>query len=302
MTAQFILSFDCEGKWGVADDLTPSHRRELTDANLRKAYDVVLALLDEYAFPATFAFSGAFSQSKHGFERLLPEIIALSTMAPAYLGPALRDIEATRGDGWHGDNLVAAVAGARVQHEIALHGVTHVPWTAMDLAFAEAEMRLFEALEWPVRDSRTFVYPRNLVAHESVLAAHGFAGFRAAPRKRSRFSSLIAEFNLFEAPEQPRPKGSIVEIPAGFFLNWRSGPRRLVPRAVTGLRARGLLDRAAAAGGVVHYWLHPENIATAPSTLGLLRSLVQDVAHAREAGRCEVLTQLAYCQALKSVA
>src|SRR6478672_9052131 len=206
MTARFILSFDCEGKWGVADGLTPSHRRELTEANLRKAYDSVLALLDEYALPATFAFSGAFSQSKQGFERLLPEIITLSRRAPAYLGPALRDIEATRGDGWHGDNLVAAAAGARVQHEIALHGVTHVPWTAMDLAFAQAEMRLFEALEGPVRDSRTFVYPRNLVAHQSVLAAHGFAGFRAAPRKRSRFSSLIKEFNLFEAPEQPRAK------------------------------------------------------------------------------------------------
>lgn len=297
MTARFILSFDCEGKWGVADQLTPAHRRALTDANLREAYRSILAVLDEYSVPATFAFSGAFSQSAKDFGRLSPEITALAKRAPDYLGPALKDIAATRGDGWHGENLVAAVAGARAQHEIALHGVTHVPWTAMDSSFVEAEMCLFEALEGPVRLSRTFVYPRNQVAHQDVLAAYGFAGFRAARPERSRLASLIAELNLFEMPEQPQPSGPIVAIPAGFFLNWRSGPRRVIPKAVTNLRAHRLLERAAADHGIVHYWLHPENVATAASTLDVLRSLVKHVAQAREAGRCEVLTQRAYCDA-----
>lgn len=300
MPARFILSFDCEGKWGSADSLTPRHRRDLTDEKLRAAYKSILNLLDEFEIEATFAFAGAFSQSSEGFARIRPDIEALSRAAPDYLGPALRDIDETNGQGWHGGHLVDAVAGASAPHEIALHGVTHVPWTRMDAAFVMSEMRLFESLEGPVRASRTFIYPRNLVAHTEVLAGHGFEGFRMARPRRSRMVSLLSEFNLLQRPEQPRLGRGIVRIPAGFFLNWRNGLRRLVPGAVTRLRARRLLDRAAANDAIVHYWLHPENIATAPVTFDLLRALLSNVAAARDAGHCEVLTQLGYCRWIES--
>jgi peptidoglycan/xylan/chitin deacetylase (PgdA/CDA1 family) len=298
--ARFILSLDCEGKWGVADALARTHRRDLADNVLRRAYGLILSLLDEYQIEATFAFAGAFSQSAAEFARIRPEIERLSRIAPDYLVPALRDIDEAHGSGWHGRHLVDAVVDARTAHEVALHGVTHVPWTRMDDHFAEAEMRLFETLEGPVRDSRTFVYPRNLVAHTKILAAHGFEGFRTARPRRSRLSSLLAEFNLLEAPEQPLRGNGIAPIPAGFFLNWRSGLRRLVPSALTCLRARKLLDSASLTGGVVHYWLHPENVATAPDTLALLHSLIRDVAIRRDAGHCEVMTQLGYCRWVES--
>jgi hypothetical protein len=113
--------------------------------------------------------------------------------------------------------------------------------------------------------------------------------------------SLLAELNVFEAPEQPLPFSAITAIPAGYFLNWRSGIRALVPPAVTSARARKLLHAASPSNGIVHYWLHPENIASAPSTLALLRTLVREVAEAREAGRCQVITQLGYCRAQESL-
>jgi peptidoglycan/xylan/chitin deacetylase (PgdA/CDA1 family) len=299
--ARFILSFDCEGKWGVADGLTAKHRRDLSDERLHEAYQSILDVLDEYEIQATFAFVGAFAQSPDDFARIRPDIEALDRRAPGYLGPALRDIDEANGTGWHGHHLVDAVGSSCVHHEIALHGLTHIPWTTVDEAFAEAEMRMLESLEGPVRDSRTFVYPRNLVAHTEVLARHGFEGFRTARPERSRLVSLLSEFNLFEVPEHARLTDDIVPIPAGFFLNWRSGLRGLVPPAVTRIRARRLLDSAAASGAVVHYWLHPENIASAPSTLELLRTLARDVANAREAGDCEVLTQLGYCRWVESL-
>ena len=300
MPARFILSLDCEGKWGAADALTAAHRRELTDDKLRAAYQAILSLLDEYQIEATFAFAGAFSQSANEFARIRPEIERLSRIASDYLRPALRDIDETDGAGWHGRHLVHAVTDARTAHEVALHGVTHVPWTHIDDEFAEAEMRLFGTLEGPVRNSRTFVYPRNLVGHTNILAAHGFEGFRTARPSRSRLSSLLAEFNLLEAPEQPLRGDGIIAIPAGFFVNWRSGLRRLVPPAVTRLRARRLLDRGTVTRGVVHYWLHPENVASAPGTMALLRSLIRDVAIRRDAGHCEVMTQLGYCRWVES--
>ena len=300
MTATFILSFDCEGKWGVADQLAGNHARALSSDRLRQAYSSILQLLGDFDIAATFAFVGAFAQSAAGFDRIRPDIEALVPHARSFLGPTLADIDRTGGDGWHGGDIVDAVASARVRHEIALHGVTHVPWTSVDSAFAEAEMRLFRRLEGAVLDSRTFVYPRNLVDHEDVLARHGFAGYRTARPGRSRLASLLAEFNIFEAPDRAVPKRDIVPIPPGFFLNWRSGVRKRVPARVTQMRVRRLLARAWRTDGVVHYWLHPENVVSAPATLDLIRMLASEVAAARDAGRCEVMTQLGYCERAES--
>ena len=294
MAARFILSLDCEGKWGLADQLEDREARLLTDDRLRVAYRSILDVLDDYDVPATFAFVGLFSQSAASFARVRAEVDALAVRAPAYLKPALRSIDHD-GDGWHGDQLVAAVAASPTGHEIALHGVTHVPWTDVDADFVRDELRLGGTLDGPVRDSRTFVYPRNLVAHVDILAEQGMAGFRTARSKRSRAASFISEFDLMATPDvPPRPTG-LVPIPAGFFLNWRSGLRRLVPRAVTIARARRLLDSASANGGIVHYWLHPENVATAPATLTLFRALVREVARRRDSGDCHIMTQLGYC-------
>jgi peptidoglycan/xylan/chitin deacetylase (PgdA/CDA1 family) len=297
---KFILSFDCEGKWGVADVLTARHQRDLSTGRLFWAYREILRVLEEFDLPATFAFVGAFTQSPRDFASIRPRIEALSGPAQAYLAPALRDIDGGAA-GWHGHDLLASVVDSRVGHEVALHGVTHVPWTSMDEATAEAEIALVHDLQGPIRYSRTFVYPRNLVAHVGILARHDFVGFRTARAQRSRAASLLSEFNLFEAPQKPESPGDIVHIPSGFFLNWRSGLRRLVPPAVTSMRVERLLRAAADRGGVVHYWLHPENIASAPSTIELLRALAREVALSRDAGDCEVMTQLGYCRWAESL-
>lgn len=301
MAARFILSFDCEGKWGVSDALSAAHRRDLTDGKLWSAYRSILTLLDEHQVEATFAFAGLFSQTAEQFCQLRHEVEDLAALSPDYVRPALNDIDVTGGSGWHGAQLVDAVRTARTKHEIALHGVTHVPWTRMSDEFLAGEMELFRRLHGPVRESRTFVYPRNCVAHVDALRGMGLVGFRTARAQRSRLHSLTAEFNLRAKPEHPVDDGGIVRIPAGYFLNWRSGPRRIVPQAVTVRRARNLLRHATRTGSVVHYWLHPENIATAPSTFRLLEALVSEVATARERGDCEVMTQLGYSQWIESL-
>jgi hypothetical protein len=298
--ARFILSFDCEGKWGIADRLASSRRSDLGDDGLHEAYSAILSVLDEYHIQATFAFVGVFSQSPQSFAALRPAIEHLGRTAPDYLVPALRSLDESGSSGWHGHQLVDLVGQSRANHEIALHGVTHVPWTRMDEATAEAEMAIFDSLEGPIRRSKTFVYPRNLVAHTAMLERLGFVGFRNSRPARSRLRSVLSEFNIFEAPEQRNVPGGIVAIPAGFFLNWRHGIRNLVPAALTRIRARNLLRSAAASDAIVHYWLHPENVASAPTTLELVRMLAKEVAASREAGNCEVMTQRGYCDWVKS--
>ena len=303
MTARFILSLDCEGKWGVADHLGPDEHRTLSDARLRKAYADILALLDEYDVPATFAFVGLFGESPAALKKLRPDLAGLTARAPHYLPPAWTDMDEGSREGWHGDWAVDSVGGARAGHELALHGLTHVPWGSVDRAFAAAELEIMKALESPVRRSATFIYPRNEVAHVDVLAEAGFEGFRLAPPRRSRLRSLLSELNLFSPPEaDPAPAHGIAAIPGGYFVNWRSGGRRLVPVPVSRARARRMLARAERDGRVVQYWTHPENIASAPDTLRLLRGIVGMAARARDAGRCRILTQQAYCRQLAPMA
>lgn len=297
MTARLILSLDCEGKWGVADTLTPFEHTTLSTARLTEAYDKIFSLLDEFDVPATFAFVGLFGESRESLDALFPELDRLAERSPHYLGAALRDIRGGSGDGWNGDWAVAAVKGARASHELALHGVTHVPWGSVNRDFARDELELLPLLQPALRDAETFVFPRNDVAHVDLLAGIGIKGYRLARNFRSRVASLASEFDVFSPPESGLPPAEgLCPIPAGYFVNWRHGARRLVPRGLSRLRARRMLDSAQRTGRIVHYWLHPENIASAPSTFDNLRDVITAAAHMRDAGRCQILTQKSYCR------
>jgi peptidoglycan/xylan/chitin deacetylase (PgdA/CDA1 family) len=298
VAGKFILSLDCEGKWGVADHLRPQDHEGLSDARLREAYDGILAALDRYDIPATFAFVGLFTLPLAELKRLEPDLARLRQAAPHYLGPALDDALRGTGQGWTGDWALERTASATTTHELGLHGVTHLPWASVDEAFVREEMALFANSGAALAGrSTTFVYPRNAVAHQSVLGAFGIGGYRKARPGRSRLASLLSEVDFTTPPDPDAPApgaGEPVEIPPGYFVNWLSGARALIPIEVSRARARAILKRAAKSGGVVHYWTHPENIATAPATLTLLSGILEDVARMRDAGQIEVLTQQAY--------
>ena len=301
MATRFILSLDCEGKWGVADCLTRKEHAWLSDTKLQRAYRQIVDLLDEYDVPATFAFVGLFAEPEDSFRRLTPAIRDLADQAPDYLEPALADSSEGSRQGWHGAWAIDTVGNAKARHEIALHGVTHVPWTTQDRDFFSEELALFGELTSPAREAKTFVFPRNDVAHLDLLSRAGLEGYRMAQPRRSRPVRLLSEFNLWASPERiSRDRHSqIVPIPAGFFINWRHGPRRLVPRGVSRERFRRLLDRAGSEH-VVHAWMHPENVSSAPDTLNLLRDLVEIVARNRDSGDCEPMTQIDYVRSLSS--
>ena len=301
MVARVILSFDCEGKWGVADLLDSAVHRDLSDARLAAAYDVIVQLLDEFAMPATFAFVGAFAQPKARFREIEDGLREIAERAPNYLGPALFDLAHGSKQGWHGDWAVNAVEGAATKHEIALHGFSHVPWTNLDREIVQFEMALWRSTSGPVSDSLTFIYPRNAVSHTDLLAAAGFQGFRGARPSTTRLRSFASEFNVWASPDSdPMSHESIIRIPAGRFLNWHHGLRRTIPRFVTLRRASHMLEIANRTNGIVHFWLHPENLATSPSTILLLKQLVCLIAKLRDAGTCKVLTQLDYCRDFQS--
>ena len=67
MSGTCIISFDCEGKWGLIDNLTSYHADHFIPSNINKAYIEILKALDERDFSSTFAFVGAFTMEEDYF-------------------------------------------------------------------------------------------------------------------------------------------------------------------------------------------------------------------------------------------
>lgn len=282
MRANFILSLDCEGKWGVADHLSQEHKTGLTDERLLTAYRAIRALLTEFEIPATFAVTEAFLLPR-------PRQLALPwdeiTRLLPYAAPAAVAIE-SKDEGWSAPWLKDLI---RDRDELACHGFTHAPWGTLT-----REQASFEIDQCTNGAGRTFVYPRNQVNHVDLLHEAKFVGYRAAPPQRSRVASLASEMNLTARSQSRSSTIDPVEIPSGYFVNWLHGLRRLVPTTITRARARRVIEHAAATGGVAHYWTHPENIAQSPATLSNLRVVLEEAARSRDQGRLSVHTQASY--------
>lgn len=304
MSATFILSLDCEGKWGMADRITPYHDHHLTTDKLRAAYLALTALFARYEVPATFAFVMAFLLSgaeQEAVDELFPDHPA----GRAWLAD-FRAAQA-RGDmnGWTLPEALTIVSGDG-RHEVACHGFSHLPLdeASTPREFADRELVACDRVaRMRGLTIETMVFPRNRVGHVDLLPGHGVSGYRERLARGSgriaQAAALASEFNLFERPQPdavPVPDRAIA-IPSGHFFNWRVGARRMVPRWTTAMRWRNLMETAKT-GDVVHLWLHPHNIITGPETLPLLERVLRDVARLRDAGRLEVQTQASYCRAL----
>lgn len=287
MPGIFILSLDCEGKWGVADHLNVSHQKQLSDAHLRGAYGAIAVLLDEIGISATFAFTELFTLSADELLELPADEIVEHL---PYTKAAFSNIKARTFEGWSAPWVKDLVAA---HHEIGCHGITHTPWDTMSETQACFELSLVSR-----RNGQTFIFPRNRINHLALLTREGFRGYRLPPLDRSRLLSLASEFNI-SAPAEQNPLASALQaVPAGYFINWRSGLRKIVAPSWTRLRARRILKDAVKSNGVAHFWTHPENIASAPSTLSNLRAVLEEAALLRAEGKIICMTQAQYCDYL----
>lgn len=108
---------------------------------------------------------------------------------------------------------------------------------------------------------------------------------------------LLRECNIFEKSQNPLPAGnSAIPIPAGYFLNWRSGARGYIPDALTQMRWDSILNDACENNGVAHLWSHPHNFISAPSTLNSLEGILKKVVALRDKGKLKVELQEQYIQ------
>ena len=306
---QFVVSLDCEGKFGMADEISEFHHKHLTNENLRKAYSGLVELFDRYEIRATFAFVGAFIQSPEEVGRNLPLLKGHGPLK-RWLANFQSEYAARRYDGWLLPDALD-IAASSGKHEIASHGYTHLPFDYEGVTDDLRDLELRLAVEtagsrgFPLE---TLVFPRNRVAGIELLRRYGFIGYRdflpSLNGPLGKLAYLGRELWTFEKAQESSlrtsPDGKIVAIPSGHFLNWKHGLRKAIPSPVTVRRWKALIKSAGATGGMAHLWTHPHNFITGYRQFELLEPILAFAHHELSSGRIENLTQADYCRRFAS--
>jgi peptidoglycan/xylan/chitin deacetylase (PgdA/CDA1 family) len=303
MPGTFIISLDCEGKWGIADRDRRIESGFITKSALIRAYESLVRTLSTYEMSATFAFVMALTLKKDELSDWMPRLTDVQVDGVNWMRNFRRAEAAGNLDGWFCPEAFDLVRDSG-RHEIGCHGFRHVPLGNCEVRSEEASYELRSATELAKRkgvDLKTFVFPRNHVGQLSLVADQGYSGFRNAHPvvgRHGRLGNLAREFNVLEGSQDPEPSSfGLVSIPGGYFLNWRHGLRRAIPEAVTLMRWRSILDAAVANDGVALLYLHPHNIIDGPGTLELFSGVLHIASKLREAKGLAIVTQAEYCEA-----
>lgn len=254
-----VISVDAELGWGFHDLPDPPERRVESG---RSGWRELIELFDEFGVPATWAYVG---------HLLLDDCDGRHDGYPDGWFTRERRAWRDRPDLRFGRELIEAVRDADADHELACHTFSHVLFgdASTDLARTEVVSSLALAREHDV-DLTSFVFPRNDVGHLDVLAEWGFSCYRGSPvtsRTGSRFRRLLQGTVTDWTPPLIEPtldRYGMVDLPPSLYLfSFEGMPRRLVEPVfgdpIVGQVRRGLED-AAERDGVLHLWLHPNDL------------------------------------------
>lgn len=299
----FMVSLDCEGKWGMADRITQHHDLMFTSSALQLAYAKLLGLFDSYDLSATFAFVGALTLTLDEYRAFRGYFFGTPARR-RWCSRFSQDYEQGSTGGWLEPGLLALVQ-SRARHEIASHGFTHLPGTGTSGDLPELLLELQAVREWATLkgiDPKTYVYPRNVVHYVDVLSRSGYIGYRGCLTPShgyfQRFLAVAKEFNIYSHAQPHGCFGSPVAIPPGYMFNWRHGVRKRVPAQATVLKWRHIINHAIEQSTICHLWLHPHNLIDGDREDEVLESVLAYAHHRKTMGDLRVMTQMEYCRQL----
>jgi hypothetical protein len=264
----FILSLDCEGLWGMADNPSLISSGRICQQALDDAYYFIISVLRDNGLTATCAFVSAFAVEPDVLYENLELIERLAESNPSWFASPLTAIRTRRLEGWSASKIYHNLSSAG--HEMAWHGTTHLPLsegTPEQAVTLEVELGL-RLLETLGARPRTIVFPRNRIGHLHQLRKAGFQTYRDSPREgwSGKLINFACEANVYSScdmcPHELRNGWRVCR--SGAFLNWPSGLRGIIPIDITVRRWKAMLRDAADRGGTVHMWFHPHNLITAP--------------------------------------
>jgi len=298
----FIVSFDCEGKWGMADHLTDEYAF-LTNDNLKEAYRNITNIMDNHNIKGTFGFVGALTMSPDEYKNSEDLFLNTKVNGKPWLERFFEDSKNRNFDGWFNPQLLEVVRSYNF-HEIASHGFTHIPlketMVSEDIFLKEMNSMKI-VMERKDIEISTFIYPRNLVGYTSLLKQYGIKGFRESFFSKDSYyvgkiKSLLSELNVFQYSQNHSDNKSTIRIPSGYFLNWRFNLRKQIPLSITVNRWKHAIQDAITNNRVIHLWSHPHNFINGDHQYKLFEDILKLVAEARDDKKIVIMTQKEYCE------
>lgn len=303
----FVFSLDTELAWGsVHHGSYANHEMEFE--RTRYVVDSLLELFERYGIKGTWAVVGKLMLGKGDEEPTGTSTDEYNKSRPE----RHRQFEWRKEADdhfWHAPDIVERIRSCSVPQEIGSHNYTHM---IMGTPGSEPENFDYELKACKtVADERdielkSFVYPRNEVAHTDVLTRNGFTSYRGtAPSwtwrvpttMGKRVARLTDHFLPIPAPVvQAEAENGIVNVPASYSYLHRTGWARYIPISVRVRKSILTMRKAARSGGIFHLWTHPFNIASDPENLlsGLER-IFQDYKRLHESGliQSKTMTEIA---------
>jgi hypothetical protein len=282
--AALCISIDLEMAWGRWEQIDSLYLRLAEQAD-RPIVRRLLQLGERYHVPMTWAVVGRVFDDSPGFEGLQ--------------GPR---------EAWFAPELVEAIQASPVPHDIGSHSYAHVYYDK--LGDEEARLDLGRDVELRKRwglPARSWVFPRNGIAHVEKLAAAGVEVYRTrdagwlagvrdhAPRlyPLGNLTDKILPITppLVEAPPRSLRGSGAVALPSSTILLARNGLRRLVLPGVTRQRWIRAIDNAVGEHKVFHPWFHPSAFYFDPEPqFAMFEAVLAHAAARRDAGLLRIAT------------
>ena len=294
---KLIISYDCEGVWGMLDNIDDLEKKIFNRSNLIKIYNDLLLLHEEFDLKATFAFVGALISTKEEFITTFKQF-PNAVSANKWCEPILSSNCKFTDEDIYLPILLELVRNTNIEHEISSHGFSHLIMdNNVDYESLQFEiLGIKDLIRKKDIDVSTIIFPRNVINHIFLDNAHFISGYGIGPSLPFRSKLLNRAYSLFKEffpicrSGQSYSKNEKIIIPGSFFINWRNGLRGIVPIWLTVLRLRFALMHASKNNGTVHIWLHPHNLATGKDQMLLLRKIFLLVEGFKKKHKLKILT------------
>jgi peptidoglycan/xylan/chitin deacetylase (PgdA/CDA1 family) len=303
----FVLSLDKELAWGTfhLDGLRLFRAHFDQSRNLVRK---LLALLDTYEIPATWAFVGHLLLEQ--CHRPSGGTTHPDVLRPQYdwytedwhhCDPATN---VHRDPCWYGPDILEMVLSARANHEVGTHTFSHVIVGDPACTAEIFRSQLAACVDLHRRSGlelHSIVFPRNSIGHLEVLTEFGITNYRGReqrwytrlwPREGGPLHTLDRTIPTPPTtyPLEGLSEGKLVNLPASMFLVPRDGFRRYIPMQSRVSQMQSGLRRAAERGELFHLWFHPFNLGSDPRLFTALEQTFQTACDLRANGQLEILT------------
>lgn len=302
-----VVSLDLELCWGRFDKV-PVPMLEADASEERIQIKRLLALLDRYEIPATWAIVGHLMLagcSRHAgaaHTDVMPRPDYSWFPKDWYVHDPCTS--AIQSPGWYAPDILEWIRATRVRHEIASHSFGHIYYGDPECSATAARADLTAAVEAAAKQDvtlKSFVFPRNQVGHLDVLREQGICAYRGADPTRFRrtkgvlYKTLSFLDQLLGLPPKAVRAEEVMpglwNIPGNHFYMARNGLRKMIPMASRVWKGKQGIRQAIRTGGVYHLWFHPFNLnADADAMLSGLEQLFAYACRLREQGVLDIFT------------